>query len=63
MMLVAAEKGIDSCPMEGFDPAKVTELLGFTDRVATTLLPIGYALEPGLPKVRLPLAEIVEYRA
>ena len=62
MILAAAEKGIDSCPMEGFNPAKFTELLGFTDKTPCALLPIGYAAEPGHPKVRVPLEEMVEYR-
>ena len=63
MILAAAEKGIDSCPMEGFDVAKFNEILGLTDCVATTLLPIGYAVEPGHPKVRVPLEDMVEMRA
>ena len=63
MILAAAERGLDSCPMEGFDAAKVTEILGLTDAVATTFLTLGYAAQPGLPKVRVPLEEIVERRA
>lgn len=63
MILAAAEKGIDSCPMEGFNPQAFNEILGLTDCVATTLLPIGYATQPGLPKIRVPLTDIVEERA
>ncbi len=63
MMLAAIEKGIDSCPMEGFDRLKFQELLGLTDCMPTTLLPIGYALEPGFAKVRVPFEDIVDYRA
>ncbi len=63
MILAAAERGLDSCPMEGFDAAKANEILGLTDASATTFLPLGYAAQPGLPKVRVPLEEIVERRA
>ncbi len=63
MILAAAERGLDSCPMEGFDAAKVNEILGLTDASATTFLPLGYAAQPGMPKVRVPLAEIVERRS
>lgn len=63
MMLAAIERDIDSCPMEGFNPAQYNELLGLTDCTATTLLPIGYAKEAGHPKVRIPLTDMVEERA
>lgn len=63
MILAAVEKGIDSCPMEGFDAQKVNEILNLTDCVATTMLPIGYAAQPGLPKVRIALADLIEERA
>jgi nitroreductase len=62
MILAAAEKGIDSCPMEGFNPGVFAELLGLTDKTPCALLPIGYAAEPGHPKVRVPMEDIVEYR-
>jgi nitroreductase len=62
MMLAAAERGLDTCPMEGFDSAKVTELLGHSDAVATVLLPVGYAAAPGMPKVRISKEQFVEYR-
>ncbi len=62
MILAAAEKGIDSCPMEGFSSEKFGEILGFKDKVACALLPIGYAAEGGHPKVRVPMEDIVEYK-
>lgn len=43
-MSAAAMEGVDSTPMEGFDPAAVDEVLGLTEkglRVAT-VLPLGY---------------------
>ncbi len=44
MMVAAAEKGVDSCPMEGFDPIQVNEILGLAEHNlhATALLPVGY---------------------
>lgn len=62
MMLAAAELGIDSCPMEGFNPAAFAEVLGLTDVTPVTLLPIGYAVSAGHPKVRIALDSMVEYR-
>jgi nitroreductase / dihydropteridine reductase len=62
MMLAAIEKGIDSCPMEGFNPAKYAEILELTEVVPTLLLPIGYAAVPGFPKTRVPLEDIVGYK-
>ena len=63
MMLAAIERGIDSCPMEGFSPDAFAQALGLTDCRPTVLLPIGYAAQPGHPKVRVPLEDIVETRA
>ena len=63
MILAAADRGLDSCPMEGFNPVQYSEILGFTDRVPYALLPLGYALEPGFKKIRVPLEDIVDYRA
>ena len=43
-LYTAALLGIDSCPMEGFDPAKYDELLGLTalGYKASVLAPFGY---------------------
>jgi nitroreductase len=65
-MVAAASEGVDCTPMEGFDPAKVDEILGLRQRGlrSVTLLPLGYRQEEGdwlvkLAKVRRPLAEFV----
>lgn len=63
MILAAMDRGVDSCPMEGFNAGKVAELLGFTDKLPCVFLPIGYAAEAGHPKVRVPMEDIVDYRA
>lgn len=67
LMTTAAMLGIDACPMEGFVPDKYDEMLGLTDKGyhSVLLCPVGYRAEDdkysGLPKVRYPTAEIVEY--
>lgn len=63
MILAAVEKGIDSCPMEGFNPAAYAEILGLTDCTPVSLLAIGYAVQPGHGKIRVPLEDIIETRA
>lgn len=62
MILAAAERGIDSCPMEGFQSEAFAQILEITDAKPTALLPIGYALQPGHPKVRVPMKDIVDIR-
>ncbi len=44
MMVAAAEKMVDGCPMEGFDPAAFNEILdlGAHNLHATNLLALGY---------------------
>lgn len=44
MMLAAAERGVDHCPMEGFSGDAFDEVLGLTahNLHATVILPIGY---------------------
>ncbi|MCP4817822.1 MAG: NAD(P)H-dependent oxidoreductase [Shimia sp.] len=58
-MLAAAELGVDTCPMEGFDADKVDEIMGLKELglKSVTLLPIGYRQEGAdwllpMPKVR-----------
>jgi nitroreductase len=64
LMTVAALLGIDSCPMEGFDPAKYDELLGLKERglVSLAACALGFRKETDkyaeLPKVRFPREEV-----
>ena len=62
MILAAIARGIDSCPMEGFNPGQYAEILALQDVTPVALLALGYAAQPGLPKVRVPLEDIVEER-
>jgi nitroreductase / dihydropteridine reductase len=64
----AAFEGVDSTPMEGFEPEKVDEILGLSARGlrSVTLLPLGYRQPEGdwlvnLKKVRRPVDEFVSY--
>ncbi|MDC8786460.1 nitroreductase family protein [Roseateles koreensis] len=65
-MIAAAAEGVDSTPMEGFDPDKLDAILGLRARGlrSVTLLPLGYRQEEGdwlakLQKVRRPLDQFV----
>ena len=60
-LIAAAEEEVDSTPMEGFDPAKVDEILKLRERGlrSVVLLPLGYRADEGdwlvdLKKVRNP---------
>jgi nitroreductase len=61
LMLAAKAMGYDSCPMVGFDPKKVTEIIKLPeDHIISMLLPIGKAKEPARERAgQLPLSEVV----
>jgi nitroreductase len=63
MMTAAAVKGIDSCPIEGFDKDKVEEILALdkTQFRLTLVLPFGYRLNPQSTQLRVPFEEVVEF--
>jgi nitroreductase len=64
MMMAAAAIGIDSCPMGGFEPEAVAEVLAI-DRSrfeVALLVALGYRAQAQPPRHRLPPAELVEYR-
>ena len=67
LMTSAAFLGIDTCPMEGFNPSKYDEVLGLTntDYRSVVVCPLGYRAEDdkyaSLPKVRYPKSEVIEY--
>ena len=64
LLLAAGTLGVDACPMEGFDAAKVDEALGLRTRGLTSvvLVALGYSGEGDfnatLPKSRLPTASL-----
>ncbi|WP_299410346.1 NAD(P)H-dependent oxidoreductase [Acaryochloris sp. IP29b_bin.148] len=65
-MTSAAFLGIDTCPMEGFIPAKYDEVLGLTatDYTSVVVCPAGYRQTADkhaqLPKVRFKQADVIE---
>ena len=65
-MTSAALLGVDTCPMEGMDPAKYDEILGLPDKGfrAIVACPTGYRAAgdkyAGLPKVRFPKKDLLE---
>ncbi|AZQ44820.1 NAD(P)H-dependent oxidoreductase [Nonlabens ponticola] len=67
LMTVLADMRIDSCPMEGFIPQKVDELLELNDQglKSVLLLPIGHRASDDMfadmAKVRLNLDDAVSY--
>lgn len=51
LMLAAKAKGYDSCPMDGFDFAKVAELIRLpNDHIIGMFVAIGKATKPAWPK-------------
>ncbi|MDR3411019.1 MAG: NAD(P)H-dependent oxidoreductase [Formivibrio sp.] len=65
-LIAAAYEEVDSTPMEGFDPAKVDEILGLRERGlrSVIILPLGYRETDGdwlvnLKKVRRPRNQFV----
>ena len=66
MIETAALLGIDSCPMEGFDPERIDEVLGLAAKnlASTSMLAVGYRGEDPAatqPKTRRPFDEVVEF--
>lgn len=66
-MTCAAMRGIDTCPIEGMDPAKYDEILGLSARGLATgaACPAGYRAADDkyatLAKVRFETKDVVEY--
>jgi len=65
LLFTAAQLGIDSCPMEGFEPDKVDEILGLKDKKlrSVVMAPVGFRSASDkyqhIPKVRASLQDFV----
>lgn len=65
LLTVCATEGIDSCPMEGFEPEKYDELLQLEAKnlKSVLVLPVGYRAKDdifsAMKKVRRPLDEVI----
>ena len=64
MMMAAAVIGVDSCPMGGFNPEAVAEVLQIdrSNVEVALLLALGYRTGLQPPRHRLPMAALVQYR-
>ena len=68
LMTSAAVLGVDTCPLEGLDPAAYDRILGLEQTPWKTMaaLALGYRAEgdkyAALPKVRFPLPTLIEHR-
>ena len=63
MMTAAAVRGIDSCPIEGYDKKAVEEILGLdtTKFQLSMVIPFGYRLNEQSTQLRLDFDEVVEF--
>lgn len=61
IMLAAKEMGYDSCPMVGFDPAKVSEIINLPENhYISFMITVGKVLKEAQPRGgQLPLNEIM----
>ena len=61
IMVSAKAMGYDSCPMIGFDPVQVAELIHLPgDHVIGFMIAVGKATKPAWPKPgQLPLSEVI----
>jgi len=63
MMSGAAVRGIDSCPIEGFDREQIEEILNIDKSKfgVSMLIPFGYRLNEQSSQLRLDFDEVVEF--
>ena len=62
-MTAAAIKGIDSCPIEGFEKDKLDEVLGLdlTKYQTAVVVPFGYRINEQSTQLREKFENIVEF--
>jgi len=59
-MLAAVERGFNSCPMEGFDAKRYSEILHLPKNLHPVILvPLGYPADEKRPKLRFPKEDVV----
>jgi nitroreductase / dihydropteridine reductase len=65
LLTVCAIEGIDSCPMEGFEPSSYDKLLGLDEMnlESVLVLPVGYRAADDMfsefKKVRRPIEDVI----
>ena len=58
-LYAAKSVGVDSCPMQGFDPKAYAEILELpSNLIPTIIVPMGYPADEQMPKNRFPKEEI-----
>lgn len=58
-LYAAKSLGIDSCPIQGFDPKAFSEILELPDNlIPTIIVPLGYPADNPMPKARFPDEDI-----
>lgn len=68
LLSACAMLGVDSCPMEGFDPAKYNEILGLAEHnlASCTVVPIGYRSSDdkyaSMTKARFATEDLIVYK-
>lgn len=64
LMLAAKAKGLDSCPMGGYDPQKFVEAFHVPERyISVMLVAIGKAAVPARPSGRFPAEQTVVWNS
>lgn len=63
-LAAAAELGVDTCPMEGFNPSEVDKILGLPAHIrSVAYMAVGHrSADPERPKFRFPKSDIIEVR-
>lgn len=65
-MTAAALLGVDTCPLEGLEPAKYDEILGLTTHATVVACAAGHRASgdkyAALPKVRFAAGDLIEHR-
>ena len=63
MLTAAAVKGVDSCPIEGFEKEKIENILDIDTSLhqVSLVLPFGYRKYEQSPQIRRELNDIVQY--
>lgn len=62
LMLAAQSLGLNTCPMIGFDPKRVSEVLNIpADHVPVMMITLGKGTSAARPSGRLPMSEVVRF--
>jgi nitroreductase len=58
-LYAAKSVGVDSCPMQGFDPVSYAKILNIPEGlIPTMIVPLGYPADQQMPKMRFSMEDI-----